>query len=289
MSGVASPAWSQSQVSDAKPSDGTSAPDCDSALDLSTTLSLRDLDIGWTLDAVVLPDLRDEDGLRARAHGVIEAALRSGRLSAPGGTVDRHGRLVPALLDADCRPVQERLLEQGLARVRPTGTPGDLTRLFAAETRARSRRLGLWQQARYRVFAVHSGAAWRPWPRGDFVLVEGRVIAVARVRERIFLNFGPDWRTDFTAVIDSPSAFKRSGALESVLSAEGRVVRVRGRLTWWNGPSVGLAFPQQIEWLEDHEEGATDTGDGRRQIAAGSRAKVGTVISDGLRFHSESD
>ena len=61
-----------------------------------------------------------------------------------------------------------------------------------------------------------------------FQVIEGAVLEAANVRGRLFLNFGPGWRTDFTVTLDSKTAplFARKG-LEP-LTLEGRHIRVCG-------------------------------------------------------------
>ena len=48
---------------------------------------------------------------------------------------------------------------------------------------------------------------------GTFRLVEGRVLDAARVRGTTYLNFGEDWRNDFTIAVrrDSRAAFEEAG------------------------------------------------------------------------------
>ena len=85
---------------------------------------------------------------------------------------------------------------------------------------------------------------------GSFQVVEGRVVDAAAVRGRRFLNFGADWRTDFTVTV-APADWKRFAAAGlSVQDYEGRRVRVRGWLDRINGPSIDATHPEQIEVLD---------------------------------------
>jgi micrococcal nuclease len=79
------------------------------------------------------------------------------------------------------------------------------------------------------------------------VLVRGRVRAVARAAEFVYLNFGEDWRRDFTVRADARDAarFARQG-----LDLERLEIVVRGLLFEANGPMIELAHPAQIEVME---------------------------------------
>ncbi|MEQ9175969.1 MAG: thermonuclease family protein, partial [Alphaproteobacteria bacterium] len=82
-----------------------------------------------------------------------------------------------------------------------------------------------------------------------FQLVEGNVVDAADVRGVIYLNFGANWRTDFTVRIDRKAArlFKRAGLGPETY--RGRHLRVRGWLKNWNGPMIEATHPEQIEVL----------------------------------------
>ena len=69
------------------------------------------------------------------------------------------------------------------------------------------------------------------------------------VRGRAYLNFGPDWRSDFTVSAASAARrlFERDG--HDLIALEGRIIRVRGWIKWWNGPMIELTHPEQIEVL----------------------------------------
>jgi hypothetical protein len=70
------------------------------------------------------------------------------------------------------------------------------------------------------------------------------------VRGRIFLNFGPDWRTHFTITLDPKTArlFVREGL--DLPTLEGRRIRVRGWLAWRNGLKVEVTYQEQVEMLK---------------------------------------
>lgn len=140
------------------------------------------------------------------------------------------------------------LLRAGLARVVPSGdAPQDLIRLLQAdEDKARQVSHGIWNEP---FFAPLSVADTFSATEG-FRIVEGTVRTVAEVRRRVFLNYGDDWREDFTVTIapEHVDAFVEAGVPPSAL--EGRTIRVRGRLYDYNGPAMDAVHPGQIELLD---------------------------------------
>jgi hypothetical protein len=81
----------------------------------------------------------------------------------------------------------------------------------------------------------------------SFQIVEGRVEDVAESRGRIYLNFGEDWRTDFTATVAPSDRDSFSGSGIQLPDLEGRAIRVRGWLERRNGPMIDVTHPEQIE------------------------------------------
>ncbi len=67
-----------------------------------------------------------------------------------------------------------------------------------------------------------------------------------------YLDFGRDWRTDFTAVV-SGSAGEALAArgVPGFLLARGPRVRLRGWIEQNNGPSLRITDPGQLELLDD--------------------------------------
>ena len=204
-------------------------------------------------------------GIEAPAHGGANspgaqiasdarqalAALVQGRrvgLASGGTRRDRYGRLRAHLVRTDDGAwIQGALLALGLARVHSlVDDRAAVADMLAVERGARAGRRGIWSQPRYRVRAAdEAGARLR-----GFHLVEGRVTAAAVVRGRGYLNFGADWRTDFTVSIGPRDRrlFEAEGI--AVEDYEGRLVRVRGWVQSFNGPMIEATHPEQIEVLE---------------------------------------
>jgi endonuclease YncB( thermonuclease family) len=164
-----------------------------------------------------------------------------------GRRKDRYGRMLAHLVRDDGLWLQGALLARGLARVYSFRDNRRLVDdMLARERQARRARLGIWALDYY---AVRTPAEAENHI-GSFQLVEGRVVDAAIVRRRGYINFGVDWRSDFTIAI-RPRDRKLFGPEgEDILSFKGRIVRVRGWIKSYNGAMIEATHPEQIEVFE---------------------------------------
>lgn len=171
---------------------------------------------------------------------------RAVTLSYGGRKSDRHGRLLAHLTTPDGRWVQGALLRGGMARVYTfPDNRGRAGEMLALEQQARKAKRGIWANAFYRLRAADDLRR----DIGTFQLIEGTVVNTAVVRGRAYLNFGENWRTDFTISI-SPKWLRRQWKDgPPIANYEGRKVRVRGWLKSFNGPAIEATHPEQIEIL----------------------------------------
>lgn len=147
--------------------------------------------------------------------------------------------------------VQGELLAHGHARayVLP-GNTACVAELLANERRARLARSGLWRRRHYRILKP-SPAGWLLVKRRhQFSVVEGRIKNVAVVKSRFYLNFGSNWRDDFTAGLNKKSLRGTTTTVAQLLALKGRRVRVRGWIERRNGPYIIVAHPALIETLD---------------------------------------
>lgn len=164
---------------------------------------------------------------------------------------DRYGRL-NAHVFAGGRWVQSDLVARGLARVSARfGDPACAKQLIKQEQIARTQRLGLWAEPVY-VLGKAEDPAGVLAGRGQFALVEGKVLSVRESGGTIYVNFGRRWSEDFTVTIAKRNerAFTAAGLEPKSLS--GRRVRIRGWIEERGGPWVEAAAPEQIEVLAGH-------------------------------------
>lgn len=210
------------------------------------TLLLAD---GTTLRLVGLAAPPARSASDAEARQALAALVAGGtvRLAFDGAERDRYGRMVAHAYAPDGRWLQGELLARGLARVQTAPDHRGLAAaMLAVESAAREAGRGLWADPDFVVVPAEGGN----WPWSGFVLVEGRIQAATTVAGRAYLNFGADWREDFTVTIapaDLKTYLSEGGAVETLA---GRRVRVRGWLGWYNGPEIVLNHREQIEILD---------------------------------------
>lgn len=226
----------------------TLALDDGSELKLAGMLGPRALDVAadvaeWPPEAAAKAALADlVVGRNITAHPVTARS-------------DRYGRLIAHVFverDGVRQWVQGRMLRDGHARAHDlAGNFVCAEELIAHERQGRELRAGLWSNAAYR-----ERSAFRTREllrlRSTFQLVTGRVHKVAETKSAIYLNFGADWRADFTAGFKTGrNALATPERTELVRQLEGRMVRVRGWIERRNGPYIEIEHASDIETIDD--------------------------------------
>ena len=139
---------------------------------------------------------------------------------------------------------QEAMLRDGLARVHTRkDNSARAEKMLAIEALARGEKRGLWAASAYRV-----RAADKPIEPSGFLLAEGKVINVGESKGRVFLNFGEDYRSDFTVMIGEEDLPNFKPPFDAKALASQRV-RVRGYVSDRGGPLMRIDHPAQIEVL----------------------------------------
>jgi hypothetical protein len=187
-------------------------------------------------------------------------ALVSGRtvtLHRLGEQTDRYGRTL-ALLTLDGAPpeqsVQSTMLEQGSARVSAKiGDSACAAALWAAEQKARNAGLGLWADPHYVIRRAEDPAGILA-VRGEFAVVEGKVLSVRESGGTIYVNFGRRFAEDFTVTVPRRLDRKFTAAGLTLKKLTGQHVRVRGTIEERGGPWIEAAHPEQIEIAERGHE-----------------------------------
>lgn len=164
-----------------------------------------------------------------------------------GARLDRYGRALAHLYRDGGLWLQGEMLARGLARVYSfADNRAIVPEMLAREGAARVQRLGIWRNPFYAVRSAEPATI----PRDGYELVEGRVRDVATVRGRTYINFGDDWKSDFTLSLASKvrRPFDREGY--SLESLKGLTIRARGWIKSYNGLMIELTHPEQIEIID---------------------------------------
>jgi len=153
------------------------------------------------------------------------------KLAFGGRQKDRYGRfLAQVFLEANGRSewVQGTMLAAGQARA--YGMPESFTcvrELLAHEAEARRKGLGLWSNGVYRPMpAVQPGALLKL--RGKFERVIGTVVSVGRTKTTTYLNFGTDWKSDFTVRIGKAVLGANPEFARTLDTMQSKTIVVRG-------------------------------------------------------------
>ena len=144
--------------------------------------------------------------------------------------------------------IQEEMVRRGMARVYTwPDTFQDSKKLYAAEISARDAKRGIWADDYYQIRGPGPNSLAQDID--SYQIVQGIVTSTADVRGQIYLNFGADYKTDFTIAIAKRDRkrFKKAGL--DPLSLEGASVRVRGWIELSNGPMIWLDHPERLEIL----------------------------------------
>jgi len=170
-------------------------------------------------------------------------------LTFTGHHKDRHRRLLAQVYRTDGLWAQGEMLRSGLARVYTFADHRGLAaEMYALERDARTAGRGIWAHPYY---AIRQATDIDSQDIGTFQLVEGTVVDVSRVKKWIYINFGEDWRSDFTITVAAKldPVFRDAGI--DLMRLPGRHIRVRGWLDSYNGPTIEATHPEQLEVLDE--------------------------------------
>jgi len=185
----------------------------------------------------------------ARAHLASLFAGHQISVRALPVAADRNGRALAHLIREDGLWIEAEMIRAGMARVMVTpDTAVFAADLLAMEAEAREAGRGLWSHS---AFTLRTPADQRLADDiGTYQVVEGAIVRATRRNDVIYLNFGDDYRTDFTATIPREAWPLFADAKRNPAGLDGRKVRVRGWITRYNGPALELTHPAALEMLD---------------------------------------
>lgn len=181
---------------------------------------------------------------------------------------DRYGRLLGQAVvntaNTNTAPewLQAVIIENGLARVSPALAPSPCNKtLLAIEERARNEKRGYWGGTGFQILDA-SNPSNIAQSEGRFAIVSGTVRRSSQSKGRTYLNFGREWKNDFTVLIPrriQPAKTSQKPNLDPPdnqskllvrIPIKAQRIRVRGWVEMRGGPMIQIDDPDQIEILD---------------------------------------
>ncbi len=167
----------------------------------------------------------------------------------PRGELDRWGRAhVDAAVVDEAIDLAGGLIGEGLVYA-DAGERDALCRpaLMSLESAARMADRGLWRSG---VRESRDAAALRE-ATGRFVVAQGRVLNVGERSARTYLNFTKRGEDGLTVTVSKRTWRQLRERGLSAATLRGRLVRVRGVVELWRGPTLDIASADMIELLDE--------------------------------------
>lgn len=140
--------------------------------------------------------------------------------------------------------LQEAMALEGLARAHSfKETAARAPQLLAAEAAARAAGRGIWAEPYFAVRDPDSVAA----DIGSYQVVKGRIRRAQATEQRLYLNFGDDYRSDFTIALAAEDVAAWADPAITPEALEGKMVRVRGYVADRGGPLIVVDHRAQLE------------------------------------------
>ena len=156
---------------------------------------------------------------------------------------DVYGRSLAVLLRKG-NNINKALLEEGMAvpmLIPPCGQMVAVDVLDASAWAMITKR-GIYSQASFAPVRHEKAGEYI----GERVVVRGRVLSLHKGRKAWHLNFGEDWKTDFTAVLFREGRLRFQALGLNPEDLVGFEVLVLGKVKEYNGPEIIIRRPEQI-------------------------------------------
>lgn len=165
---------------------------------------------------------------------------------------DKYKRYLAYVYLKDGTFVNAEMLKSGLAHI--YSFPKNVSKyneLKKSENYARKSNLNMWSDPRWQVQNANYKKAVEKFRFGKYQTFKGKILNVAKIGNKTFLNFGHNWRTDFSVEIHKK--YLRYFTQQNINPEQyykGKTVIVRGILRPVNGALISATHPQQIEVLK---------------------------------------
>ncbi len=170
-----------------------------------------------------------------------------------GAKTDRYGRYQGFIeIEGVTGSLQQALVKLGLAQVdMPADAKGCGMSLLADENRARGAGAGFWGRGLFATRKADDGATLLPLI-GTFQIMQGTVADAVEARGAVTLTFiTGETKAAFRVLLDAKSVKLFTAPAIGPAKLKGKSIRVRGWLTYRNGPALHITHPEQLEILED--------------------------------------
>lgn len=160
---------------------------------------------------------------------------------------DQYGRTLAHVYTKDGLWLNKTLIEEGFAHVYtfPKNTKHAQT-LLQAEQQAIAHKKGIWGHNKWRQTPANDKHKLRELI-GKYTFVTGKVTHVNQVGDKLYINFGNNWRQDFTVQIkDKDKKNFSAHTLQKIKDMTGKTLTVRGRLIPVNGPMIIATHEEQL-------------------------------------------
>lgn len=146
---------------------------------------------------------------------------------------DRHGNITAQIKDENGNWLQGELITKKLAFVYPESDGLMANEMLDIESKTQKNNIITTAEIEQNPTSY----------KGNFHIIEGVVTDIKTIKDKTFLNFGDDWKTDFTAVISRDSLKNFDKNIENL---KGKKISVRGWVEEYNGPMTEIYNKHQI-------------------------------------------
>ncbi|MEM7616854.1 MAG: thermonuclease family protein [Pseudomonadota bacterium] len=182
----------------------------------------------------------------------------------PENTRNRHGALIGHIWIYDCLGtikinqckqigwLQQELITKGYALFYGySNFYNYYPALQTVEKESKAQIYGMWQSDRMTVINANNVDNYNSnYSNNKFQLFEGIITNISKNGNVTFINFGNDWKNDFTVMINAANKkYLKEYFLFDFNQLKGRKVKIRGWVENYNGPMIKLSVPGQLQIL----------------------------------------
>lgn len=162
---------------------------------------------------------------------------------------DKYGRLLAYVYLNDGTFINAEMLKSGMAHLYTF--PNNISKfeeLKKAEDYARNKKIGLWSHPRYKIINANLEQKYPKQLFGKYQTSEGKVLKTININNVTYLNFGSNWKTDFSVEIPQKYLeYFSEKNIDPITYYQDKTLRIRGILKPVNGALITATHPQQLE------------------------------------------